>query len=80
MPETSADEVLLLLEEYREAQRMKDTSEPLKKLFQQAEATAKELEFALRAKKFVVAEKQYLVALGQCTTCHNQERDNSSNR
>ena len=79
-PETSADEVLLLLQDYREAQRIKGTSERLKTLFHEAEVTVAVLETALRTKNLKEAEKQYQAAFGQCTTCHKQNRDNSSAR
>ena len=79
-PGAAADVVLLLMQDYREAQRLKDTGKALKKLFAEAETTTLELEKALRSKNLVVAEKQFQVAAGQCTACHKQERDNSSKR
>jgi protein tyrosine phosphatase (PTP) superfamily phosphohydrolase (DUF442 family) len=79
-PGPTADVVLLLLQEYREAQRLKDSGEQLKKLFAEAEATTVELEKALRRESRSEIDKQFQLAAGQCTACHQQERDNRSGR
>jgi protein tyrosine phosphatase (PTP) superfamily phosphohydrolase (DUF442 family) len=74
--DNTADTVLLLMQDYREAQRLKDTGERMKKLLAEAEMTAIELEKAVRSRNVMEAEKQFTVAAGQCVSCHRQERDN----
>jgi Putative phosphatase (DUF442) len=73
---STADIVLLLMQEHREAQRLKDTAESMKHAFYEAEGTARELEDAVRKGDIVASERLFNTAAGQCASCHKQERDN----